>query len=302
MHNSVFEVYPEAINDTGKRFKKYESVDIMYLPMYSDWPQRLLNCSSESSISKTMASIYDEYENDKWGELLKYVNSSEEPSIDRVRRKFFGKEVLPARWLDKYYLLRGAEYSKIQSFFLANIIKSYESDSIIELGGGFGSIIFEIMRFKSFQDKRFFCGELTSSGRAIMKKISIQARCQLNVFDCDFHADELSNIELPKNSIIFTSLSICEVKGLGDDIIKKIANLKPKIVINLEASYIDRQDTLVDIMTRKYSQLNDYNLDFHSSIVDMHDRNEITIHHMLFNVMGRNPLRPVSLYVWSPVQ
>ena len=80
----------------------------------------------------------------------------------------------------------------------------------------------------------------------------------MSVFECDFHKN-LSSIDLPENSIIFTSLAICEVPGLGDDIIDKIIALKPKVVINLEAVYPTHTNTIMDLFVKKYIKYNKIN-------------------------------------------
>jgi len=133
-----------------------------------------------------------------------------------------------------------------------------------------------------------------------MRVLSQRVGFPLVVFDCDFNNESISDISLPEGAVIYTTLSVCEVKGLGEQFIKNLIKLKPRLVVHLEAAYLDRKETLIDIMVTKYIKLNDYNTNFDISLNKLSKEGVINIHHRYYNIMGRNPLRPVSLYIWSP--
>tara|TARA_B110000967_G_C18884961_1_gene563438 strand:- start:611 stop:1498 length:888 start_codon:yes stop_codon:yes gene_type:complete len=292
-------IYHKIFDKITTDFKEYEMEDILNLPQYYKWPEMLLENADLEFHIKTQSSIYNEYEYDKWGDLYKQVIDGKATSIEEVRSIFFGEDVLPAKWQNFYYKVNGAQYSQIQSNLISLIIKKYQPENIIELGAGFGSMMFGVIKTNYSKEIGYYCGELTSTGRKLLKNISVFNGIELSVFECDFHKN-LSSIDLPENSIIFTSLAICEVPGLGDDIIDKIIALKPKVVINLEAVYPTHTNTIMDLFVKKYIKYNNYNTTFQESLKQYSKDKRIKIHSSSESIIGRNPLRPVSLYVWSP--
>jgi|SaaInlStandDraft_7_1057024.scaffolds.fasta_scaffold67778_1 hypothetical protein len=291
--------YSEILKTITLLFEKYKTEDVLNLPKYSKWPEILLESDKDKFSIKTKSSIYDEYENDKWGTLHNQIVKNKAKSIKEIRNTFFGKEILPAKWMNNYFKLNGEQYSHIQSNLIAEVMRKYKPDNVIELGAGFGSMMLGVIGSNYFKGVGYYCGELTHSGRSLLKKIGLLNGIDLTVFENDFHQDVIAGIDLPEDAIIFTSLAICEVPGLGDDIIDKIISLKPKIVINLEATY-PNNNTLIDLLIKKYIVHNDYNRVFQKSIDKYSKSGRIKLLYKHEHIIGRNPLRPASLFVWSP--
>jgi len=150
MNKSIGDNFPIVLNNISIGFKKYPIENVLNLPKYSNWPQRLLDDGMEATYNKTSSSIFSEYEDHKWGDLLKTLRSNKGMSVNSMRKKFFGNNVLPAKWLDSYYLLNGYEYSKLQSKLISLVLKHYAPDTVIDLGAGFDLLYSRLQKLVIF--------------------------------------------------------------------------------------------------------------------------------------------------------
>ena len=117
---------------------------------------------------------------------------------------------------------------------------------------------------------------------------------------CDFRALTIEDMSIPENAVIFTSYAALYVPLLSAGFVDLLARLKPRAVVHFEPcyEYYDEQ-ALHGLMCRRYIELNDYTRNFVTIIEAARLDGSISVR-VRKNVMGNNPLLPISIIEWSP--
>lgn len=290
----------DIFSQISSEFSGFPQESFLNFPKYSGWPSILLGIDEFSPRKKNKSEIIREYEHEKWGVLLKDFQQGGYTDFRSVKKGYFGSQISPTLWQNNYYLTNGENYSRLQAKLLAEIIKMYPSNDIIELGCGYGSMLFDIIDFHHGDNKTFWGGELTNSGQQLIREFAKTVSSTVHSFHCDFLGDQLTEIDLPENAVIFTALALGELSDLNYDIIDKLCKLKPLVVINLESFYPEKGNTLTDMMIQKYIRLNDYSQKLDLIIQRAVREDIVHLHQQHKQLMGLNPLHPASLTIWSP--
>lgn len=283
------------------RIKKYNLND---LPLFSHWPSRLLGFEHWDIKYKTREAVTREYEEDKWGSLLKKINQKKDKvSIGFVDKIVMGNSVNNLCCLnEKLFLSSNIAFNKKYISLIKDSLEKFlPASAIVELGCGYGNIIIKLAKLRAFSYSEIMAAEFTPSGIELTKQIAEKEGLDIKVGYCDIDSDNITGLQVPQNAIIFTSYAMHYIPKIRDRFITAISNLKPKVVVHFEPCYEHcNTNSLLGLMRKKYIEFNDYNRNLVSLLHSHRKKGNIKIHIEQPAVLGSNPLLAISVIAWSP--
>ena len=147
-----------------------------------------------------------------------------------------------------------------------------------------------------FTNRTWLGGEYSANaitlGNRIFKGDTAVTITFFNWYDSEWPI--LENIQ--GQALVFTRHSI-EQLPLSGNIMSMFAKYRDKIhaVVHLEPVYELFDDTMLGMLRRAYTHLNDYNIDLLSTIKNM----DVNIRQIQYDIFGSNPLNPTSLIYWQ---
>lgn len=280
----------------------YPEIALDELPRYSDWPARLMTPSAVNL--KTEPEVWREFDREKWGELLKHAKESPEFDLNAAERLEIDPETIIPAFDSGKLLLAPYKYVLARHLELyADVLGSYagSASALVEFGAGFGSKLLRLSDTPPFDRLPLFAAELTNNGRALIELLAQRAGKQVAVGACDFREGTMSSFGIPVDSIIFTSFAAHYVPLLSSKFVELFSGLMPKVIVHFEPclEHLDEK-SLHQLMCRHYILRNDYNRNI-ASLLKSEERNgRIRIFSIQKNVMGGNPLLPLSVIAWTP--
>ena len=274
------------------------------LANYSPWPARLLSIDPFKTMHKTPESIIREFGDDKWGKLLKFFADKNEFTLADVNAMEGNiDELIPCFEHDfGFYLAMVKEADIKQIKLYRDTLCPYvnEASCLVELGAGYGSKLLALADITPLNKLPLYAAEYTQSGCELIKLIAKKTNKQVKVGSCDFDKLNLIGLEIPENSIIFTSYSVHYVPTLKKKFVDFISKFKPKVVVHFEPcyEYYDKR-TLHGLMCKRYMELNGYTQNIASTIEErcLEIGAKFESEHNLF---GSNPFLPLSIIKWAP--
>jgi hypothetical protein len=282
------------------------SFSIEDLPHFSPWPARLLGLEPWQPKRKTPAEVIREYEKEKWGPLLARVLRSEKPISPAEIEGWESQGRAPSLCsvATRMQLLTAMEARRRHITWVAHVLRRYApSPALIELGAGYGAVLFGVARKLRLRHTQMFAGEFTKSGARLLRRLSETFGLPVTVGHCDFAAKPVTNIAVPPGGIVFTSYATHYVPELQRSFVAGIIRLRPRAVIHFEPCYEHcARNTLTGLLRRRYIEVNDYNRNLVTLLHREQSRGQIQIREERPAVFGVNPLLPASLIVWTPAQ
>jgi hypothetical protein len=270
----------------------------------SSWPSRLLSLTPYETRHKTPESIEREFGNDKWGKLYQYFSQKNEFTLVDVEAEEQNiHKIVPC--FDNgigFYSTTMKEANKRQIEIFKNNLIPYIKDAscLVELGAGYGSKLLSLSEINPLDKLPLFAAEYTQSGCNLIKLICKKIKKNVKVGSCDFDQLSINDLEIPKNSIIFTSYSVHYVNKLKKNFVEFIAKLRPKAVVHFEPcyEYFD-ENSLHGLMCKRYMELNGYTQNIASAIeggcLEIEAKFKVER-----NVFGTNPFLPFTIIKWFP--
>jgi hypothetical protein len=290
----------------GKQERTYmkKKISIEDFPKFSPWPARLLGLEEWKQRYKTPAEISREFEHEKWGLLLKRVSKASNPVTVRDVNKWFF-ENWPDMFCsleDRFLVLKPSDANQYYLKLVKGILKQFmPASAIVELGAGYGNIILTLAKEAPFSRVRIMAAEYTRAGSELIKRLAKTEHLEVSTGRCDFSAEPMTNLTMPKNAIIFTSFATPYVPKMPLSFIKQLNLFEPKVVVHFEPFYEHCDSTtLTGLMRKRYIEVNDYNRNLATLLHDQQRKKQITIHLEEPAVFGSNPLLPASVIAWSP--
>lgn len=270
------------------------------LPQYSGWVSGLL-CGSSHKRHKDPQQIIREFGLEKWGALLS--KWKECPcDIDVVRQWEIPPEVIRAGVVDgQLMLMTVAESLDCYVNLVERALHEDPSPHLVEVGCGYGSILFELIRRANVNYKSVIGLEYTQQGQELAQLLAAWHNYDVTIGQGDFNAAAISNMEIPPGSDLITSFALSYVRdsalALGN-----VLKLKPRRVLHFEPVFQHYpEQTVLGLLQRRYLEVNDYNLDFRQELARLEDAGTIEIIREEPAIFGGNCLSPLSLLVWRPV-
>ncbi len=246
-----------------------------------------------------------EFERDKWGLIYKRIETSRRKiSLEEIDAWLSGGEQELVSIGDRFEVLSPEQAKGIYLGIIGKEIERFlPAAAIVELGSGYGSILFPLARKKTLSNIAFLGGEYTKAGIAILNYLKSTERTDITVGHCDFNDRFITKMNIPENSIIFTSYAVHYLPTISRAFVAAILSWKPKAIIHFEPCY-EHCDTrtLSGLMRRRYIEINDYNRNLLSLLRDCRDRNVIEMVSEIPCCFGQNPLLPASVISWRPAE
>ena len=275
------------------------------LPEYSPWPARLLGLEPWEIRKKTSEAVTREYNVEKWGALLKQIQTSNfAPSLDNVNNLVFKDIGVSLCYDSGNIILKSAElnYEKYINIIKKELQAAKSAGGIVELGAGYGAIILNLAKHNIFQGKTITAGEYTKTGRELIKIISKHENIVANVYSCDLSKEVMIDGHISERSIIFTSYAACYVPIMTDQFVDSLIATNPNLIIHFEPCYAHYDErTLLGLMCKRYIELNDYNKNLATILHQNEEKGKIKIVKEKQVVIGNNPFLPISIIAWKPI-
>lgn len=276
-----------------------QSIELNDLPQYSRWISELLSNGNHKRY-KDQQQVVREFGLEKWGSLLN--KWKENPcGIDIVRQWEISPGTVQAGLVDGHLMLMTA--AEALDYYVSLVELALLEDTsldLVEIGCGYGSILFELIKRGRVNFESIIGLEYTQQGVELAKKLAAWHDYEVTVGPGDFNATPISNIVIPANCDVITSFSLSYVRNMAlalDNIIK----LNPRRVLHFEPVFQHySEQTILGLLQRKYLEINDYNSSLREELSRLEREGAIEIIKEEPLLFGGNCLVPLSLLVWRP--
>jgi hypothetical protein len=280
------------------------SVGLDDLPRYSAWPARLLGLEPWQPKRKTRDEVLREFDREKWGSLLDQAQrASTPPTLEDV--VLWSLEGIPPSLVsvgDRWEVLSAAESRTRYIEVVASELRKYApASALLELGAGFGSVLFALARQEPFSKMSICGGELTESGRALLALIAKGAGLDWTLGLSDLGAARVLDVAVPEQAIVFTSYAVHYLQEVTGELFAALASLKPRVVVHFEPCFEHCDETsLLGLLRRRYIEVNDYNRNFVHALLAEERKGTLRVIEQRPAVFGGNPLLAASVLAWEP--
>jgi len=280
-----------------------KEISLDKLPEYSDWPERLIK--NKTKYKKTSKEVNREFNLEKWNETLELLIKSEKTSLTEIEDEIYplNSESLIYEVGKLWKTTHGYGVKRHLDLYKDTLIRHMNGAmALVELGAGYGSKAFALKQMEEIGDIPLVIAELTENGRDASVLLAKKLKIDVRVGACDFRLLSIDKDLVPPDSIIFTSYAMHYVPKFSKGIIDYFLKLKPKIVIHFEPLYETLEsDSIHSLLCKEYIKQNDYTTNLYSRILRAQDEGKIKVLELSKNVIGQNPLLPISVIVWKPL-
>jgi hypothetical protein len=282
--------------------EEVKRVNLADLPLWSEWPARLLGLSPFVSLSRTIEKIDQEYDKDKYARCLDYcVRVGQELTPEQVKQFEFGldpsQEICVSSSGEILCVSLREARTRYYQFLRDTMCAQIEGcKTVVELGAGYGYNLWMLKKYSN--DKSFWGAEYSDNAVRIAQRL-YRDDSQISVVNFNFYDPEtygfLDKITPP--IIVFTSHAIEQLPHSAV-VLDNLIRWREKIeaVFHFEPVYELLDETLLGLMRRRYTQINDYNRDLLS---ELQKRSWIRIKEQHADGFGLNPLNPTSVICWE---
>jgi SAM-dependent methyltransferase len=278
-----------------------KKISLNDLPAWSQWPKELLGLSQRQTTSRTTEKVEQEYNKEKYFSCIeKYKKVEGKITMDEMKQSEVGTDTTAncVSFGDDLFIMelgeaRKAYYSIIKEALAPHIEKS---DSILELGCGYGYNLWMLQQEFSTPKLHWFGGEYSTNavelGRQFARRTENTEIDQFNFYETPYDILQKTNGLMT----VFTSHAIEQIPS-AVSFIEGLRLHKDRInrVINIEPVY-ESDETLLGLMRRRYTEICDYNTDLLTLLENAPDIHIVSIKK---NVMGINPLNSSSVIEWE---
>lgn len=270
-----------------------QEIKINELPDYNTWVARLLGLEQFTKPVRTIAKIDAEYDKDKYAKLLDYRLAHPDCSILDIRQRetFSSDTKFCISIHNKLYLVSPTEYRKLETDMLTKYMSPLisQAKTVIELGCGYGYNL-SVLK-KVWADKTYIGGEYSQNAIKLGESFGIKV-LPFNWYDASWSI--FNKLESPV--LVFTKQTI-EQLPLARKVLPTFRKYNVIGVVHFEPVYeMANGNSLLALLRRAYTHLNDYNTDLLSTLSDM----KVNITNKEYDVLSGNPLNVISVITWNP--
>lgn len=256
-----------------------------YLHADNAWTKRLLG-SEPFQMSRTSEKIAEEYENDKWGKMLKQELRDMEhaKAVEYETILGFDWRTTPTvvSFGDELFLTDSPTFNDIFYSIVRNRIGKYKGAAYCELGCGYG------YNLSLFPEPRYG-GEFTDAGVSVAKKMGFDSQ------HFDFY-DRNSYKMIRPGSVVYTIQALEQIPD-STNFLEGMRSQKQNIdyVVHFEGSVLPERKNLLGLFRNRYQELNDYN----RNLVELlRNAPDVEILELELDSMGSVPLNSLHYIVW----
>jgi hypothetical protein len=282
--------------------RECEPLELNDLPAHTPWVSRLMGLVPFSVREKSPENVTDEFNNDKWGALLKFLQENPDAGIKELEKfEMADSSRAPFVFNDKLYTAPRFFLNQIQKDLILHFLSRYESGPLVEWGAGYGGQFFALLESGHFQNQTAVALEYTEAGRRLIELLAERKGRQMEAGSCDFFSCMPPETVIPEDAVFFTSYSIHYVPKYTDSIVKLFSQYKPKLVVHFEPIREHFGDgNMLEMLGGQYMDFNSYSQNFLTILKESETRGKIEIVTEEPRVFGQNPLLPFSVIAWRP--
>ncbi|NEX59657.1 class I SAM-dependent methyltransferase [Noviherbaspirillum galbum] len=268
------------------------------LPRYSAWPQRLLEAEEAVRYFKSKDEIYREYEKEKWSSLLAAIETRD-AGLDEIEGlQYPSAKPIAVSAGDGLFLAPPLVVRQALATLIGDRL-AQECDGaagIAELGAGTGGLVARMARDPRFGGMRFYAGDFSPSSVRIIDYLARRERLDIASGLFDFNDVSASPLAIPENAVLFSSFAIAYAQALDYRFWEALALRRPASMLLFEPIVEHyRPDSLLGLMRKRYYEFNDYSRRILGSLQEAEERGLLRIEAVEENLLGVNPLCPVSM-------
>lgn len=279
-----------------------KNVHINSLPAWSAWPARLLGLAPWNRPERTIEKIDQEYDKDKYARCLDYyVHAGGNTTPEEVKEFEIGSGAADktcVSWGNDLYEVCPSEARADYYQLLLDTVRAEveKCQTVVELGCGYGYNLW--MLKQHFAHKDFLGGEYSKNAVQLASRL-YQNDPEIRVSHFNFYDDQsyelLERVNPP--IVVLTSHAIEQLQS-SSPVLDALLRYRERIqtVFHFEPVYQLHDETLLGLMRRRYTELNDYNRDL---LHELQRRSYIRPVTTRADVIGLNPLNPTSVIQWE---
>jgi hypothetical protein len=287
---------------SGRRFSVND------LPNYSPWPARIVGLEPWAPATKSDSEVLREFEVQKWGSLLeRALDLGEGLSLAALEATRNEPDLDTLVW--RAEALQMARPSAVQIETVRLLAKTLAShgpiQTLVDMGAGYGGTLFPLLqqlcgRRIDCPPERVVAGELTRSGRDLLRRLAAAEDVNVKVLECDLASDDVMEPP-PAGATILTSHSMMYLQST-QACLDRIVSWRPRLVLHFEPLIEHAPSTtMLGLLQRRYIDMNGYNRDLLTSLRRLATERSIELVEERAHVLGINPLLPASIVVWRPI-
>jgi hypothetical protein len=166
---------------------------------------------------------------------------------------------------------------------------------------GYGGILLHLLGTAAMRAVRGVGLDLAPSGLALLAELAAAESLRVETGVCDLGSPELTGHRVPEGALVYTSYATSCVPSIGEDFIARVAAWRPRAVVHFEPFYEHAGgESLLDMLRRRYIQVNGYNREFLGALKRQEAAGRIEIVEERPAVFGVNPLFAASVVAWRP--
>jgi hypothetical protein len=297
---SVQPVYP--VLDRARKSGAFAQFALDELPLYSNSPSTLVGWNGQDRRVKTPDEVWREFQHDRWGEIERRSASMSNVTIEALEDFHSDSSVLQPFWMDAgFFIGTASQVLDLHVEWYYEVLSGHaaKASCLVELGAGFGSKILRLRQLPAFRDMPAFAGELTDAGCNLIKRCAGSIDVDLIVGHVDLGQDASTELAIPPGALIFTSYALHYQPELRRATWEFLDNLNPSNVVNFEpCEELYSELSLHGLLSRSYMQQNGYTPNIWSSLSEFCRGSGKSLN-IRTNVLGDNPLLPISALEWS---
>jgi hypothetical protein len=277
------------------------------LPKHSPWPGRLLggdNWDEEPGHGGIGVSAYDEV----YANLLAVARENPEMGFREIQRSanhYAEESPVPISRSERLYLVDVDRKQELQDEALvASLAGTLEGgETVVSLGCGWG---YELgVLAEAYPDCEFVGGDPTENGVALGREL-FDDRDRIRVEEFDFRDDRWDLLEdvvetTADDTVLFTQGSLTALPSVHDIVSETLTDYADRVKAGVHLEHVRElhpEDTLLGLLRREYTDLRNYNDDL---LASHQATGGIEIASATYDVVGGNPLHPLSEVRWKPV-
>jgi hypothetical protein len=199
----------------------------------------------------------------------------------------------------------GGIYGKILTKSLIDMTTD-ETDTIIELGSGWGSYLFALWLGGGPRNARYYAGEITEMGRACTSLLSmLESGISISPFRFDYYNPDYSAIKPGREAVVYTSHSIEQIPQLPREVFTEILKSADRVRgLHLEPIgwQVHRNiGTILPPFSEAQEARNhelEYNLNLWPLLLDLEAEGLIEIETVVTDIIGME-YNPSTLIRWN---
>jgi len=278
-------------------------IDLNDLPKWSPWPARILGSTAWLPKTRSTEDTGREYNDEKYHRALDYyLKCGGEKTPEEVNAYEFGRDasepMCVARGATLYLTTAAEGFREHYDMVRDTVVEALGGcQTVVELGCGYG---LNLWRLKPHAPGRVLAGGDFADNAVRLAAGLYRDHPQLSVRHFDFYDEGAYRFleSLTPPLLIFTCGAL-ELLTETSRVFHILARYAPAIetVLNFEPVYQLHDDgTLLEMMRRRYIELNDYNRDF---LPELQARADVRISRVTPSVFAVNPLNPISIVQWN---